>query len=357
MCRGNIPAPDPLFPPLLLPKDPDGGVCYNAPVETKTLLLQAYAPIAAPLEEVRGVVNGVWRDALRLVLSVEGDLPGAGGKGLRPALTLMAAGAVGERDLVRFARMAAAYELLHMASLAHDDVVDHAFLRRGNASLNALWDNHAAVLGGDYLVARAVETLGEYGSCEIVTRAVRTVRAMAECELAFFGVPADAATEEDCLRLAEGKTASLFAAACEAPALLAGKNAEADRLRRYGMAFGVAFQLMDDLLDLTQSPEETGKPACGDIAEGKATVPLIRLREALPPDDRDRLTSLSGKALGKEDIVWVQTRLSETGVAAEVAAGVAEYADTARTLAQEFPGSPFRNALSELTKVLVLRKN
>lgn len=332
-------------------------MCYNAPVETKALLLHAYAPIAAPLEEVRGVVNGVWRDALRLVLSVEGDIPGAGGKGMRPALTLMAAGAVGEGDPVRFARMAAAYELLHMASLAHDDVVDHAFLRRGNASLNALWDNHAAVLGGDYLVARAVETLGEYGSCEIVTRAVRTVRAMAECELAFFGVPAFAATEDDCLRLAEGKTASLFAAACEAPALLVGKDAEADRLRRFGTAFGVAFQLMDDLLDLTQSPEETGKPACGDIAEGKATVPLIRLREALSPEEQARLAGLSGRELAPGDITWVQFRLRETGTADGMAQTIARHAETARDEILQFPASPFRDALSEMTRILVLRKN
>jgi len=326
-------------------------------VETKALLKQVYAPVAAPLEGVRDVVNGVWRDALRLVLSVEGELPGAGGKLLRPALTLIAAGATGADDPGRFTRMAAAYELLHMASLAHDDVVDHAFLRRGNASLNALWDNHAAVLGGDYLVARAVETLGEYGSCEIVTRAVRTVRAMAECELAFFGVPAEAATEADCLRLAEGKTASLFAAACEAPALLAGDVDAADRLRRYGTAFGVAFQLMDDLLDLTQPPGETGKPACGDIAEGKATVPLIRLRKAVTPEERNRLKALSGTALTEEDIAWVRARLTETGVAEEVGALVAGHAEQARALALTFPASPCRDALAELTKVLVLRRN
>ena len=128
-----------------------------------TTLSSLYDPIAPALAEVRRTVAGLWTDVLQLV-NITDDQNGeaaAGGKLLRPALCLLTAGALGERNLVHMSRLAAAYEAIHIASLAHDDVVDHASLRRGRSALNVLWDDHAAVLGGDYLVARSFEMLLE----------------------------------------------------------------------------------------------------------------------------------------------------------------------------------------------------
>lgn len=326
------------------------------PVDTKAQLKEIYRPITVHLETVRATVDQLWRDALHLVCMPQVDMPGAGGKLLRPALCLLSAGALGERDLSRFARMAASYEVLHMASLAHDDVVDHAFLRRGNNSLNALWDNHAAVLGGDYLVARAVEMLCEYGECAVVSGAVRTVREMAECELAFFGKARDTVREEDCARLAEGKTASLFSAACEAPALVLNAE-ESAALRGYGRDFGVAFQLVDDILDLTRNSDELGKPACGDITEGKATIPLLYLRESLAAGERARLDALSGSPLGAEDIAWVRERLESTGALDRAHAVTQGYVEQGKMSIMRFPESDCRQSMIALLDFVCQRNS
>ncbi|MBW7864302.1 MAG: polyprenyl synthetase family protein [Candidatus Hydrogenedens sp.] len=325
-------------------------------MDTKTQLKEIYRPIMEPLETVRATVNRLWRDALHLVCMPQVDMPGAGGKLLRPALSLLSAGVLGERNLDRFARMAAAYEVLHMASLAHDDVVDHSFLRRGSNSLNALWDNHAAVLGGDYLVARAVEMLCEYGVCDVVAGAVRTVREMAECELAFFGKERDTVREEDCARLAAGKTASLFSAACEAPALVLG-SPESEPLREYGRDFGVAFQMVDDILDLTRDPDELGKPACGDITEGKATIPLLYLRESLPEEEQKRLDALAGAPLGAEDITWVRERLENTGSLERAHAVTQGYVERGKLRIMRFPESECRRSMIALLDFVYQRNS
>lgn len=323
-------------------------------VNTTASLSDLYLTIAAPLEAVRETMATVWGDALRLVRVEIEHTPQLGGKMLRPALCLLSAGAVGERDLQRFVPLAAAYECIHIASLTHDDVIDRALLRRGASSLNALWDNHAAVLGGDYLVARAVEMLAVYDSCPIIVNAITCVRLMAEGELLFFGRPAAAITEEDCLQLAQQKTASLFAQACSAPATARG-NFYGEHLYRYGLHLGTAFQLIDDLLDLTQDETQMGKPACGDVAEGKITIPILYLREQLPPAELERLESFAQSGLRDEDRLWVRQRLEETGAEEKCRALIQHYSDSALDAVQRLPASAFREALESLIDLLARR--
>ena len=142
-----------------------------------------YKPIEDELDDVRAEIAGLWTDVLRLV-NVDADaVSRVGGKLLRPAMCLLSAGAIGDTRLERYVPMATAMELFHMAALAHDDVIDEARMRRGNVSLNAMWDNHTAVLGGDYLVARGIGVLAGYGSCDVVSNAVDCIRQMAEGEL------------------------------------------------------------------------------------------------------------------------------------------------------------------------------
>lgn len=318
-------------------------------------LEQLYRPVEAPLDAVRAEMGQLWADAMRLV---PGDHAGAvaprGGKLLRPALCLLAAGAIGARDLNRFVRCAAAFEALHVASLAHDDVIDHALMRRGAPSLAGLWSNHAAVLGGDYLVARAVEMLCEYDSCTVVSKAITTVRRMAEGELYFFGRPADTLVEADCVHLAEQKTAALFAEAVSAPTYLLDPLYR-EALVRYGMGLGVAFQLVDDLLDVTQTAENLGKPSCGDVAEGKTTLPIIHLRAALDPQGKARLDALRNTELSDADRAWIMEAVRETGAADRAEAAARGFADDARQALATLPPSPHRDSMDALLDFILVR--
>lgn len=316
-----------------------------------------YQPVAEPLENARAIVAGFWRDALALTpvraQSVSPSPPS--GKGLRPALCLMAAGACGARDLADFAPMAAAFEALHLASLAHDDVIDRAMTRRGSVSLNALWDNHAAVLGGDYLVARAIETLATYGDCGIVSQAVATVRRMAEAELAFFGLPMEKATLDQPLSLARGKTASLFAAACGAPARSMGEVTCQEALETYGMALGMAFQLTDDLLDLCGDPEHMGKPACRDVEEGKLTYPLVLLRDRLNETDRAIFRNLFGRIIDAGERQWILDRAWDLGVMDHARDTAERYIEEALAALEVFRESPWLRSMRIVCEIVMER--
>lgn len=314
-----------------------------------------YEPIQEPLDAVREEMGRLWTDAMRLVPGDHAGLAAPrGGKMLRPALCLLAAGAIGARDLGRYVRLASAFEALHVASLAHDDVIDHALLRRGAPSLAGLWDNHAAVLGGDYLVARAVEMLCEYDSCAVVSNAITTVRRMAEGELYFFGRPADSLVEADCIHLAEQKTAALFAESASATSYLLGAEHRAS-LSRYGMRLGVAFQIVDDLLDVTQTAEQLGKPSCGDVSEGKTTLPIIYLRAALDAEGQARLDALRGAELTEDDRAWVIGQVRATGAGERAEAAARRYAQEAQAALAGLSPGPYRDSLEGLLDFVLIR--
>ena len=313
-----------------------------------------YQPIVGVLEQARDTINALWQDALRLVCMENGQPPKAGGKLLRPALCLLSAAASGAPDVRPYARLGVVFEALHIASLAHDDVIDHAILRRGDASLNARWDNHAAVLGGDYLVARAVQMLAEYDSCEVIAAAIACVRRMAEGELFFFGRDEASILPEDCIMLAEQKTASLFAEACAAPARLLG-GAYCEALHRFGIGFGIAFQIVDDLLDLTQTAETLGKPACGDIVEGKHTLPIVLMRQRLDDAGRGRLNALCGAEITDADREWVRDQLQKTQAEEVAQTAAKEYVRKAKEALRSLPDSPYRASMEGLADYILVR--
>lgn len=323
-------------------------------MQTALTLDEFYKPVDRQLDEVRRAVSDLWAEALNLVYGPGVTPPQMGGKLLRPALCLMSAGALGAENLAEFVPMATAMELLHIAALAHDDVIDDSDTRRGQRSLNAQWDNHTAVLGGDYLVARSIGILGEYDNTRVITNAINSVREMAEGELTHFGNRLREPTEESCISLARQKTASLFAVTCSTPGCLT-IGEPSGSLHNYGHGFGIAFQIADDLLDLTQDPQTLGKPACGDIVEGKTTLPLLQLRAALDEDGMSRLDALTGGPLTEEDQEWVATEIESTGVRARVEAVAQSYADKARRAVQDFAPSRYRDAMIGLTEFAMAR--
>ncbi len=315
---------------------------------------ELYRPVEESLDQVRQAVADLWEDALKLVYGPGASPPKMGGKMLRPALCLLSAGALGAKDLSAFVPMATAMELLHIAALAHDDVIDDSDTRRGQRSLNAQWDNHTAVLGGDYLVARSIGILGHYDNTRVITNAIDSVREMAEGELTHFGQRSSEPTEESCISLSRQKTASLFAVTCSTPGCLTiGEPSQA--LHEYGHGFGIAFQIADDLLDLTQDPETLGKPACGDIVEGKTTLPLLQLRAALDEDGVQRLDAMTGGELSEEEKEWVGTVIESTGVRARTEAVAQGYADDARRAIQDLAPSRYKDTMVGLTEFALAR--
>lgn len=300
------------------------------------------------------MVRAQWTDALRLVYGSEWDPPAMTGKMLRPALCLLSAGALGCEDLDRFVVMAAAFEVLHLAALTHDDVIDSAHLRRGVTSLNVLWDDHAAVLGGDFLVARATLLLAKYESCPLITSVVASICQMAQGELRTLGREPCSFAEEDCIQLAEDKTASLFASTCTGPSYILGASCR-DALHRYGLAFGTAFQLVDDILDLSRTEAELGKPSCGDLAEGKTTLPILYMREALDEAGRARLEQMSGTPLSADDRQWVLVQLEGTGARRRTGGAARKYLDAARGALETLPQSPYRASMEGLLEFVLVR--
>jgi heptaprenyl diphosphate synthase len=202
----------------------------------------------------------------------------AGGKRLRPALVVCAATAIGGRNAVseRVIDAAAAVELLHLASLYHDDVLDAAALRRGRPSANALWGNHAAVLGGDVLLAHAYRVAAELGAPEL-RRVAHTLVALCSGQVAESAAQFDAERKlADYDASIRAKTAALLATSCWLGAWCAGASPQAaDALACFGTELGVAFQIVDDVLDLYGQGLQLGKPAGSDLREGVFTLPVL----------------------------------------------------------------------------------
>lgn len=211
-----------------------------------------------------------------LINQVAEYIIGAGGKRLRPMLLLLTAGALGHRSTDAH-QLAAVVEFIHTSTLLHDDVVDESDLRRGRKTANAVWGNAASVLVGDFLYSRSFQLMVELERMDVQQLLANTTNTIAEGEvLQLLHVRNPDTNEAAYLRVIERKTAVLFAAATRLAALLAGADAATcDAMHRYGMALGYAFQIADDVLDYASDAETLGKNLGDDLAEGKATLPLI----------------------------------------------------------------------------------
>lgn len=283
-----------------------------------------------PLSHVHSRIEEVVSRAGKELQAAASHLFGGGGKLLRPSLVLLTAQAVfeaggrrGDHAATNGAAspawealydFAAAAELIHVASLIHDDVIDMAATRRSRPSVNALYDNHTAVLAGDYLFASAFGLLAPHAAKGAITLMTEAIARMCRGEVMQKESLFDPnVSEEAYFERVQGKTAALLAAACEGGARLAGAADELCRaLRFFGESLGIAFQIADDILDLESSAEEIGKPACADLRQGIITLPVIRLLqdgewyERLAPQIRER-------AIDESLIKLVQEGVKVTG--------------------------------------------
>lgn len=242
------------------------------------LVEQAYRAVGPHLEEVERRLRAVLDQAESRTSQIGQHLADGGGKRVRPLITLVAARHFTE-DPSPAVPVAAAAELIHMATLVHDDVIDAAELRRGHETVNALWGNHVSVLMGDLLLARALVLLVAESRPEVVRIMADMIYYMCEGEIAQ-GIQVDNLDQDEShyFERIEKKTALFFAACCQAGALMGGATpAEAAAMAAYGRNIGMAFQVTDDLLDVSAEAEVVGKPVGNDLASGVFTLPILYL--------------------------------------------------------------------------------
>ncbi|MEQ8666340.1 MAG: polyprenyl synthetase family protein [Rhodospirillales bacterium] len=232
--------------------------------------------VADDLAAVNEVIVHRMQSPVALIPQLAGHLVAAGGKRLRPVLTLASArmcGYAGKRHIA----LAACVEFIHTATLLHDDVVDDSELRRGESSANAIWGNQASVLVGDFLFSRSFELMVEDGSLDVLRILSNASSVIAEGEVMQLTTANDTETGESAyLEVIQAKTAKLFAAACEIGAVVADRpKVEQEALVTYGLNLGIAFQLIDDVLDYSAKQADLGKTIGDDFREGKITLPTI----------------------------------------------------------------------------------
>jgi len=281
----------------------------------------------------------------------------AGGKRIRPALAILSALASdGSADTTRLIDFAVATELVHMASLVHDDVVDETSKRRGAPTANSLWGNKISVLGGDFLLSKAFGLLARDVDSEIIRVLSGAAVKMTEGELLQACSEGDfAAWEANYWTIIEGKCAAFMSACCECGAIIAGAQfAARAALAEYGLQIGYAFQITDDLLDITGDPSVTGKETGADLVHGKFTLPVLL---ACEDAEERRLLIESGRiGITRDKALEVTNRVIACG-AAERAANLAnECAEKAVAQLACLPDSEFKAGLEGLAGALTGRK-
>ncbi len=234
------------------------------------------ALVEADLADVNTAIVERMHSPVALIPQLAGHIIAAGGKRLRPMLTLAAAKLCGHTGR-RHIELAACVEFIHTATLLHDDVVDDSSLRRGLASANAVWGNKPSVLVGDFLFSRSFELMVQDGSLQVLAILSRAASILSEGEVLQLITANDTGTSEDAyLEVIRAKTAALFAAACRIGAVVSERpKIEEEALESYGLNLGIAFQLIDDVLDYSAKQEKLGKALGDDFREGKITLPII----------------------------------------------------------------------------------
>ena len=284
----------------------------------------------------------------------------AGGKRLRPILTLASArmAGYGGHDHVK---LAATVEFIHTATLLHDDVVDESEKRRGRPTANLLWDNKSSVLVGDYLFARSFQLMIEAGSLRVLDILANASAVIAEGEVLQLATANDLGTGEAAyLQMIHGKTAALFAAATEVGGVIAGApEAQVQALKTYGTALGMAFQIVDDVLDYGGASANLGKNTGDDFREGKVTLPVL-LAVAAAPDEAARAfwTRVIEKRDQREgDLEQALSLMTRADALSGAETRARAYAAEAREALAAFPDSPLRQALEGVVEFVVARLN
>jgi octaprenyl-diphosphate synthase len=313
------------------------------------------ATVAREFELVNQLIIEQLHSDVAMVENVGHYIIDAGGKRLRPLLVLLCGSALGScsDEHIKFA---ATIEFIHTATLLHDDVVDISALRRGRPTANAEFGNAPSVLVGDFLYTRAFQLMVQLGNMDILDHMADTTNVIAEGEVLQLVRAGNADTsEEQYLDVISRKTAILFAAACHGAATLSGASAETrETLREFGMNLGIAFQMIDDVLDYEGNPETMGKNVGDDLTEGKATLPLIHTLQTGAEEDRDVVRrAITGKSSAEIDAVVAAVR--RCGSLEYTRSRARHYRDLAMANLAGLNSGFARGALERITELSVQR--
>jgi octaprenyl-diphosphate synthase len=315
------------------------------------------------LEQVEKRITAESVASVDAVTAIGQYLQSSGGKRLRPALLLLAAklcapGGNGNSSNASAIQLGAVVELLHAATLVHDDVIDAAETRRGRPSSNVKWGNHTCVLAGDWLYMQAFQIALRERNFQILDLLISLTQMMVEGELLQLDrIGRIDVSEADCMELVDRKTACLFSV-CARLGALAGHTDQAtqERLGEYAWNLGMAFQLVDDVLDFTAREKTLGKPVGGDLREGKVTLPLVYALERATPSER-RLVETILQQRNYEEVRFSQilALLEKYRGIERVKDRAQAFTDKARQIVSEFPESPYQRALLAVTELVTER--
>lgn len=309
--------------------------------------------LAADMQACNQVIVDRMQSSVALIPQLAAHLVAAGGKRLRPLLTLASARLCGYNNQdgrMRHVEIAACVEFIHTATLLHDDVVDDSQLRRGLASANAIFGNKASVLVGDFLFARSFQILTADASLDVMAILSAASATLAEGEVMQMTTQNDLSTSvEQYLQVIYGKTAALFAAACESGAVIGDVTPkEREALRVYGANLGMAFQLVDDALDYSADQAILGKEVGDDFKEGKVTLPVLAAYEAGSEEDRVFWRRVIEECDQQpEDLDAALARIAQTDAIGITLLKAEDYAALAREALRDFPESDLKALLLE----------
>ncbi len=318
---------------------------------------EVHALAGAEMEQVDALIRRRLGSEVALINQISEHIVAAGGKRLRPMLTVIAARALGYAGDSHF-QLAAIIEFIHTSTLLHDDVVDDSDLRRGRKTANALWGNAPSVLVGDFLYSRSFQLMVELDSLPVMRVLADATNQISEGEvLQLLHIGNPDTTEADYLKVISRKTAVLFAAATRLSAMLAGASPQVQQdLADFGMNLGMAFQIADDVLDYTADAAVLGKNLGDDLAEGKATLPVIHALSKANPDVRERLATIIAdcdvNAMGQ-----VLDAIKQNGSLAYSRQMAGHYARAAEANLAALPDNRWTRALHALARYSIDRQN
>jgi octaprenyl-diphosphate synthase len=327
---------------------------------TKPLTVrEVFDLVRSDLEKVEKEFCRQTTSSIHAITEIGQYLQVSGGKRLRPMLVLLASKLFGfEGDPA--IRMGAAYEMIHSATLVHDDVIDRAETRRGQPSINSRWGNHMSVLAGDWLYMQAFSIALQERNFKILDLLIGLTQVMVEGELLQLAYLRKAdLTEDDYFELTYRKTACLFSACLRTGALLADRPEEEESLlASYGISLGLAFQLIDDILDFTSSEQKLGKPVGNDLREGKVTLPVIYMLQMCTAEESRRIERVFHDG-GFQNVAFAEIlEMAERYGALESARRKArELAEEAKRCLRIFPESIYKDALISLPDFIIARES
>ncbi|MFO8056245.1 MAG: polyprenyl synthetase family protein [bacterium] len=310
------------------------------------------------LAKVEDLLQAEARSDVRVVLRVAGHILGSGGKRFRPLLTLLSARMLGFKRKNELYAYAAAMEFAHTSTLLHDDVIDEADVRRGRRSANREWGNAASIIVGDYVLFKSFSLVIRGGNMEVIKLVADISVEMAEGEAYQLALKQRVdLSEPDYERIIKSKTALLIQGACQVPALAAGASRKkVNSLKRFGYHLGMAFQVVDDVLDYTATGKSWGKQLGKDFLEGKSTLPVILAYKNASSAQRKRIKELfEKKQRNRKEFEELLHIISSQNGIQKAMDRARDYVSKARKELDTFPDNPARKALGELAEYVVQR--